>query len=249
MAFDRWTLQGTFDMAAYEAADGGDAGAALILRCTRTTDRHAGSTSTSRTSAERDPDGGHLSSLLRVGRAQAREVVAYMVRTEPDGTVLKEMRAFGAITPDIQVLADWLAAHEESHVAMESTGVYRSTATAPAHGPRRPTTARFAAVSRRLARGGSGAGVKTDSSHLARCRTTAVPMATRSRSHNRVEPSMSVKRNVTVPRGRSAVTFLQSEQRIRRHLIVAQQQCVSVSGGGSPGSELVSKLSDIDPGP
>jgi hypothetical protein len=30
MAFDRWTLQGTFDMAAYEAADGGDAGAALI---------------------------------------------------------------------------------------------------------------------------------------------------------------------------------------------------------------------------
>jgi hypothetical protein len=30
MAFDRWTLQGAFDMAAYEAADGGDAGAALI---------------------------------------------------------------------------------------------------------------------------------------------------------------------------------------------------------------------------
>ena len=58
-----------------------------------------------------------------------REVVAYMVRTEPDGTVLKEMRAFGAITPDILVLADWLAAHEVSHVAMESTGVYRSTAT------------------------------------------------------------------------------------------------------------------------
>ena len=30
MAFDDWTLQGTFDMAAYEAADGGDASAALI---------------------------------------------------------------------------------------------------------------------------------------------------------------------------------------------------------------------------
>ena len=30
MAFDRWTLQGTFDMAAYEAADGGDASEALI---------------------------------------------------------------------------------------------------------------------------------------------------------------------------------------------------------------------------
>ena len=31
MAFDHWTLQGTFDMAAYEAADGGDASSALIL--------------------------------------------------------------------------------------------------------------------------------------------------------------------------------------------------------------------------
>jgi hypothetical protein len=30
MAFDDWTLQGTFDMAAYEAADGGDAPSALI---------------------------------------------------------------------------------------------------------------------------------------------------------------------------------------------------------------------------
>jgi hypothetical protein len=30
MAFDRWTLQGTFDMAAYESADGGNASAALI---------------------------------------------------------------------------------------------------------------------------------------------------------------------------------------------------------------------------
>ncbi len=30
MAFDRWTLQGSFDMAAYEADDGGDASAALI---------------------------------------------------------------------------------------------------------------------------------------------------------------------------------------------------------------------------
>jgi len=68
-----------------------------------------------------------------------REVVAYMVRTEPDGTVLKEMRTFGAITPDILVLADWLAAHEVSHVAMESTGVDRDGL--PAHRPRRPTTA------------------------------------------------------------------------------------------------------------
>ena len=32
MAFDHWTLQGTFDMAAYEAAGGGDASSALILQ-------------------------------------------------------------------------------------------------------------------------------------------------------------------------------------------------------------------------
>jgi hypothetical protein len=32
MAFDRWTLQGAFDMAAYEAADGGDAPSALMPR-------------------------------------------------------------------------------------------------------------------------------------------------------------------------------------------------------------------------
>ena len=30
MAFDRWTLQGTFDMTAYEASGGVDAASALI---------------------------------------------------------------------------------------------------------------------------------------------------------------------------------------------------------------------------
>ena len=53
-----------------------------------------------------------------------REVVAYVVSTESDGTVRKEVRAFGTMTPDILTLADWLAAHEVTHVAMESTGVY-----------------------------------------------------------------------------------------------------------------------------
>jgi transposase len=53
-----------------------------------------------------------------------REVVACMVATEPDGTWCKEVRAFGTMTPDILALADWLGAHEVSHVAMESTGVY-----------------------------------------------------------------------------------------------------------------------------
>ncbi len=31
MAFDRWTLQGTFDMAAYEAADGDDPAGLILL--------------------------------------------------------------------------------------------------------------------------------------------------------------------------------------------------------------------------
>ena len=53
-----------------------------------------------------------------------REVVACLVSTEPDGSVRKQVRAFGTMTPDILALADWLAAHGVSHVAMESTGVY-----------------------------------------------------------------------------------------------------------------------------
>ena len=54
---------------------------------------------------------------------QKREVVACVVSTELDGTVHKEVRAFGTMTPDILALADWLAAQEVTHVAMESTGV------------------------------------------------------------------------------------------------------------------------------
>ncbi len=53
-----------------------------------------------------------------------REVVACVVITEPDGTPRKAVRAFGTMTPDILALADWLAAHDVTHVAMESTGVY-----------------------------------------------------------------------------------------------------------------------------
>ena len=52
-----------------------------------------------------------------------REVVACVVNTEPDETWRKEVRAFGTMTPD-PALADWLAAHEVTHVTMESTGVY-----------------------------------------------------------------------------------------------------------------------------
>jgi transposase len=53
-----------------------------------------------------------------------REVVACVMSTDADGTPRKAIRAFGTMTPDILALADWLAAHEVTHVAMESTGVY-----------------------------------------------------------------------------------------------------------------------------
>ena len=52
-----------------------------------------------------------------------REVVACVVTTAPDGTPHKAVRAFGTMTADILALADWLTAHEVTHVAMESTGV------------------------------------------------------------------------------------------------------------------------------
>jgi transposase len=53
-----------------------------------------------------------------------REVVACVLTTAPDGTPQQAVRAFGTMTADILALADWLTAHEVTHVAMESTGVY-----------------------------------------------------------------------------------------------------------------------------
>ena len=53
-----------------------------------------------------------------------REVVACVVTTGSDGMPSKTIRTFGTMTPDILALADWLAGHEVTHIAMESTGVY-----------------------------------------------------------------------------------------------------------------------------
>ena len=39
----------------------------------------------------------------------------------PEG---KETRTFNTMTKDLLALADWLAEHQVTHVAMESTGVY-----------------------------------------------------------------------------------------------------------------------------
>ena len=43
---------------------------------------------------------------------------------DEDGKVLEQVRSFGATTPDLLDLRDWLTAAAVTHVAMESTGVY-----------------------------------------------------------------------------------------------------------------------------
>ena len=40
------------------------------------------------------------------------------------GKVFEEVRTFSTMTGDLLALADWLASHGVTHVAMESTGVY-----------------------------------------------------------------------------------------------------------------------------
>src|SRR5207237_7371119 len=42
----------------------------------------------------------------------------------PRGKPQKEVRTFGTMTADLLALADWLAAAQCTHVAMESTGVF-----------------------------------------------------------------------------------------------------------------------------
>ena len=54
---------------------------------------------------------------------QALLVVCVRVVNET-GEVGQEVRSFGATTPDLLELRDWLAASGVTHVAMESTGVY-----------------------------------------------------------------------------------------------------------------------------
>jgi transposase len=50
-------------------------------------------------------------------------VVACLLIREGD-KVLKEIRTFLTMTVDLVVLRDWLKAHQVTHVAMESTGIY-----------------------------------------------------------------------------------------------------------------------------
>ena len=51
-------------------------------------------------------------------------VAACVWLTAPDGSSRCHHQSFGATTPDLLRLSDWLQAHQVTHVAMESTGVY-----------------------------------------------------------------------------------------------------------------------------
>jgi transposase len=53
-----------------------------------------------------------------------QSVVVCVIIPGPRGAPQKERRTFGTMTADLRELADWLAAQEVTHVAMESTGVY-----------------------------------------------------------------------------------------------------------------------------
>ncbi len=51
-------------------------------------------------------------------------VVACVLVSEPGVKVKQEVRTFATMTKDLLQLSDWLTAHQVTHVAMESTGVY-----------------------------------------------------------------------------------------------------------------------------
>jgi transposase len=53
-----------------------------------------------------------------------KEIVVACLMIREGGKVLKEIRSFLTMTVDLVVLHDWLKAHEVTHVAMESTGIY-----------------------------------------------------------------------------------------------------------------------------
>jgi transposase len=53
-----------------------------------------------------------------------KTVVACVRSVGPGGEVTREVRTFATMTADLLELADWLAAGQVRHVAMESTGVY-----------------------------------------------------------------------------------------------------------------------------
>src|SRR5512137_2841647 len=71
------------------------------------------------------PGGSHASALYalrRPGRAQGHHRVACVRCVSPP--MHQEVRSFGTTTAQLLELADWLAEHDCTHVAMEATVVY-----------------------------------------------------------------------------------------------------------------------------
>ena len=59
-------------------------------------------------------------------------IVACILLSEADGPPRKLVRTFGTMLDQLGELADWLAKHGVTHVALESTGVYVRRITARA---------------------------------------------------------------------------------------------------------------------
>lgn len=53
-----------------------------------------------------------------------KEIVVACLLIREGGKIVKEIRTFLTMTVDLVVLHDWMKAHQVTHVAMESTGVY-----------------------------------------------------------------------------------------------------------------------------
>jgi transposase len=53
-----------------------------------------------------------------------KTVVACMLLTQPDSSVQRHTRTCSTMTGDLLALHDWLAEHDVTQVALESTGVY-----------------------------------------------------------------------------------------------------------------------------
>ena len=53
-----------------------------------------------------------------------RTVVACVLHSQPDGSVIHITRTFSTMTAGLQALAAWLSEHGGTHVVMEATGAY-----------------------------------------------------------------------------------------------------------------------------
>ncbi len=53
-----------------------------------------------------------------------KEIVVACLLIRGEGKVVKEIRTFLTMTSDLVLLHDWLQAHQVTHLAMESTGIY-----------------------------------------------------------------------------------------------------------------------------